>query len=227
MTILESLHPDYLWHVRQALRFGPITITTRMTVVRLLDGSLWVHSPISPSQELIADLSAIGDVRYVIAPNKAHHLFFLSFLEAYPKAQGWVAPGLKAKRPDLQHYSEIAEQPAWSDELQAFFIDGLPIINETVWFQKATGTLILTDLLFCFGPGNNAGLAGAIAKLLGVYGRLGMSRTMKFAVKDKAALARSVKPLLSLPVERIILAHDQIIEDQALTQLRRAFAWLL
>jgi hypothetical protein len=217
--------PNSVWHAQQPLKFGPISITTRMTVVRLRDGSLWVHSPIAPTPDLIDGLRSLGTVRYVIAPNKSHHLFFLAFLNAHPEAVGFISAGLELKRPDLSRFQHIPSEAPWTSEIQGFFIEGLPILNETAWFHIGTGTLILTDLLFCFAE-SNRGIAALVSKLLGVYGKLGMSRTMKLAVKDKRALANSVFPLLSLPVQRVIVAHDQIVEEQALRKLKEAFAWL-
>jgi len=175
---------------------------------------------------MIAQLQALGPVEYVIAPNKSHHLFLLDFMGAFPTAKAWVAPGLHDKRPDLLGHPSLAgREDLWEPELQGFFIDGLPLINETVWFHPATGTLILTDLLFFFGS-ETRGFSRLLARLLGVYNHLGMSRTMKLLVKDKAALARSVRPLLDLPVQRIIVAHGQVVEKDARQALARAFAWL-
>jgi Domain of unknown function (DUF4336) len=222
---LQCLSPNSLWHATQPITFGPISLSTRMTVVRLQDGSLWVHSPITPTPELINDLAAIGRVRWVVAPNRSHHLFFLPFLAAHPSAEGFIAPGLAAKRPDLKDYPALSTSAPWCGELTAFVIQGLPVLNETVWFHPATGTLIVTDLLFCFST-QNKGFTKLVAKLLGVYGSLGMSRTMKLLVKDKPAFRQSVAALLALPVTRIILAHDQIISDQCPTKLASAFAWL-
>ena len=223
---LECIVPDLLWHATQPLRFGPLQISSRMTVVRLSDGSLWVHSPITPTPDLVDALNRLGSVRYVVAPNKSHHLFFLPFLEAMPSAQGFVAPGLESKRPDLDRFARIPLDAPWSTDLLAFRIEGLPILQETVWFHPRTGTLILTDLLFCFSTAHR-GLAGLVTRLLGVRGVLAMSRTMKLAVRDRQALAASVAPLLDLPVQRVVLAHDQIIVQQAREQLAQAFAWLL
>mgnify|MGYP005847767769 FL=1 len=224
--VLHELVADSVWFTQQPLRFGPIRLTTRMTVIRLQDGSLWVHSPVMPSPELSAELARLGPVLYVVAPNKSHHLFFLPFMHANPAALGFVAPGLAKKRPDLASIPVIPRDAPWSDELPGWFIEGLPIIDETVWFHRSSGTLLLTDLLFCFGP-DNTGLAAWVAGLLGVRNKLAMSRTMKLLTKDRLALRRSVEPLLSLPVKRVVLAHDQIIENAPIEQLRKAFSWLL
>ena len=224
MLLTCTVH-NAVWHAQQPLKFGPISLTTRMTVVRLRDGSLWVHSPIFPTQELIDELQKLGAVRYVVAPNKTHHLFFLEFLNAHPPAQGFIAAGLESKRPDLSRFPHASREAPWGPEIEGFFIEGLPILNETVWFHSDTGTLILTDLLFCFSEATR-GVTGLVAKLLGVHGKLRMSRTMKLSTKDKQALARSVLPLLSLPVQRVIVAHDQIIDEQPVQKLVQAFAWL-
>jgi len=222
---LHELVPNSIWYAQQSLHFGPIKIQTRMTVIRLRDGALWVHSPIEPTPSLLAELSSLGEVRYVLAPNRTHHLFFRRFLNSFPQARGFVAPGLAQKANDLSQYPVLPTPGPWQDELQSWFIDGLPVLSETVWFHVNTGTLLLTDLLFCFGT-NNTGLAKIVARLLGVYDRLGMSLTMKLMTKDKQALRRSIEPLLLLPVQRIVLAHDQIIEEQPTIRLREAFKWL-
>ena len=223
---LHELITNRIWYAQQRLHFGPIEIQTRMTVIRLRDGALWVHSPIDPTPSLVAELSSLGDVRYVLAPNRTHHLFFRRFLKSFPQATGFVAPGLAKKVNDLSQYAVIPTPGPWRDELRSWFIDGLPVLSETVWFHEDTGTLLLTDLLFSFGT-NNTGLAKLVAKLLGVYDRLGMSLTMKLMTKDKQALRRSIEPLLLLAVQRIVLAHDQVIQEQPRIKLTEAFEWLL
>jgi hypothetical protein len=222
---LVCIVPDALWHAQQPLKFGPLSITTRMTVVRLGDGSLWVHSPVTPTAGLVESLRAIGPVRHVVAPNKSHHLYFLDFLRAFPEARGHVAEGLEIKRPALAGFARIPRESPWSPDLQGFFIAGLPILNETAWFHAGTGSLILTDLLFCFSRANR-GLGALVSRLLGVHDRLGMSRTMKLAVANRRELAASVAPLLALPVRRVIVAHDEIVDHDPAARLARAFAWL-
>jgi len=222
---LHELVPNHIWYAQQSLNFGPIKIKTRMTVIRLRDGALWVHSPIEPTPSLLAELSTLGAVRYVLAPNRTHHLFFRRFLKSFPQAKGFVAPGLAEKIDDLSQYPIIPMPGPWRDELKGWFIDGLPVLSETVWFHENTGTLLLTDLLFSFGT-HNTGMAKLVARLLGVYDRLGMSLTMKLMTKNKQALRRSIEPLLLLPVQRIVLAHDQVIDKQPVKKLREAFEWL-
>ena len=51
------------------------------------------------------------------------------------------------------------------------------MLTETVWFHHDTGTLVVTDLLFCFSP-TTRGVTAFVATLLGVNGKLGMTRSM-------------------------------------------------
>ena len=222
---LSELVSGSIWHAQQVLRLGPIELATRMTIVRLQDGGLWVHSPIQPAPELLSLVRRIGTVRHVVAPNRSHHLFFLPFITAFPGAEGWIAPGLADKRPDLRLYPDLSSDEPWASELRPFFIHGLPWLNETVWFHAETGTLVVTDLLFHVGKNPSLRVRVA-ARALGIYERLGMSRTMKRMVRNKASFTASVAPLLELPVQRILLSHDSVVEVDALEQLRAAFAWL-
>lgn len=210
---LITIVPNQIWYAQQVLKFGPFAITSRMTVVRLQSGKLWIHSPITPTPALIAALDKLGSVQFVVAPNKVHHLHFLPFMQTFPYATIDDA-GI-----------ELTGSSSWTAELQAIFIEGIPTLRETAWFHQPSGTLILTDLLACFGS-NNTGVNRLVARLLGVYENLTMSRTIKFLVKDKSALARSVKLLLALDVQRIVVSHDQIIEMDAKQKLEQAFRWL-
>ena len=46
--------------------------TTRMTVVRLYDGSLWVDSPVTVPSETLSRITELGPVRYLVAATQRH-----------------------------------------------------------------------------------------------------------------------------------------------------------
>ena len=52
---------------------------TRMTVVRLASGGLWLHSPTQISDGLRAELDALGPVRHLVSPNRIHYSHMLSW----------------------------------------------------------------------------------------------------------------------------------------------------
>jgi hypothetical protein len=224
---LETLIADQIWHAQVPIRFGPLAIRTRMTVVRLGDGSLWVHSPIAPAPALVGELQSLGCMRFVVAPNKAHHRFLPGFLAAFPEAEGFVPDGLVTRRPELARFTRltagVAEQ--WQPELVPRFIAGLPHLDEYAWLHVPTGTLLLTDLLACVGP-DTPRVVQWLARTVGIRDRLGMSATLRRLVADREAFAASVDRLLELDFDRVIVAHDQVVERSGRTQVRDAFAWL-
>ena len=48
----------------------PLPFTTRMTVVRLSNGELFLHSPIKFDRRLAEELSKFGTVRHLVSPNQ-------------------------------------------------------------------------------------------------------------------------------------------------------------
>src|SRR5215468_1137491 len=85
---------------------------TRMALVRLTDGGLFVWSPVALSPALRTEVDALGEVRVIVAPNSLHHLFLAEWKSAYPAAKLIAAPGLAEKRKDLAFDGELADAPA-------------------------------------------------------------------------------------------------------------------
>ena len=80
---LRQLAQD-LWVAERTQRFYGLEVGTRMTVIRLADGSLLLHSPVALASELRRELDAIGRVCFAVAPNRVHHLYAGKVAEAYP-----------------------------------------------------------------------------------------------------------------------------------------------
>ena len=43
-----------------------------MAVLRLSDGSIWVHSPVNLDDDLAAALAELGEVKHIVTPNYEH-----------------------------------------------------------------------------------------------------------------------------------------------------------
>lgn len=84
---------ESLWIAEgERIRMLGIPFGTRMTIVRLADGGMWLHSPIAARDELVAAVEALGPIRHIVAPNKFHHLFVGEWLERFPYATSWSGP---------------------------------------------------------------------------------------------------------------------------------------
>ena len=71
-VLLETPAPT-LWHVTHHFKANGLAVSSRMTVVCLVGKRLWLHSPVPNTGVLRADLLALGEVAYIIAPSKTHH----------------------------------------------------------------------------------------------------------------------------------------------------------
>jgi hypothetical protein len=80
-----------------SIDFYGLPFSTRMTVVRLADGGLWVHSPIPLEGALAAELAALGPVQALVAPNWIHYYYLPQWQARFPSAQTWAAPGVQAR----------------------------------------------------------------------------------------------------------------------------------
>jgi hypothetical protein len=214
-----------LWHMESRLVVAGLPLTSRMTVARFADGRLWIHSPVRFGPEVREQIAALGEVAWIVAPNNAHHLFMNKCKQAFPDARLVGAPGLADKRPDLANLHTLEEtiDPAWAADLEQVLVRGLPFINETMWFHKASATLIATDILQCW-CGHLDWRTAAYARVTGVRKHLDVPRTVRLLIRDKRAAAASAAAVLRWPFTRVVTAHNAIVEHDAHAAVAAAFA---
>ena len=222
--MLQAIATD-LWCATHRFKSMGLALSSRMTVVRFPDGALWLHSPVPLTEPLKNELDRLGSVRWIVAPNLAHHLFAGEALKAYPSAQLWGAPGLKKKRPDLTSLRALPRDALaeWAPALEQVFVDGMPLVRETVWFHRPSQTLIATDLCMWF-QGEWPWRSRMYGHLNGVMNGLAVSRLVRLVTRDKSAADASCQRILEWPIERVVMAHDSIVDTQAKAQLAKALS---
>lgn len=219
---------ENLWIVERRQSFYGLEVGTRMTVIRLVDGSLLLHSPVALEAELRRELDAIGPVRFTVAPNRVHHLYAGDVAKAYPEARLWVAPGLERKRPDLVFEGVLDDDAPleWREEVGQVFFRGRPYENEVVFFHRPSRTLLLCDLAFNFGP-RAAAPTRFLMRLIRSYGHFGPSRLDPLLIRDRAAAKQSLERILAWDFDRVIVAHGEVLDSGGHAALQRGYAWLL
>ncbi len=226
---LEPLGTD-LWHATHAFKANGLPITTRMTVVRLPGHKLLIHSPIPmpPGSALLRQVQDLGNVAFIVAPNKMHHLFLEPCAQAFPNARVYGPKGLAQKRPDLAarlHELPAGDLPEWLPDPEHFAFEGIPAGNESVWFHRPSATLIVTDLLQWMA-GDLPWSTRVYAALTGVRRKLAVPLTVRALVRDRSAGARSAERVLRWPFERVVMAHNQVLDTHARAQVTQALAVL-
>ena len=217
---------DEVWVADAPNRFYGLEFGSRMTVVRLGDGSLLLHSPIAIDQAMKTEIDALGPVRHIIAPNVYHHLHAKTASELYPSAKLHLAPGLDKKRPDMRADAILGggQEPSWQGEIDAIPIEGYRL-NETVFVHHLSRTLLCSDLLENFRTSDDW-YTRVFLKLNGVHGKPGVSRALRMAFRDKRAARKSIDAILEHPFDRIALAHGDPITHDGRETLRSGYAWL-
>jgi hypothetical protein len=224
---LRPVAPD-LWVADRPQTFYGLPVGTRMTVIRLPGRALLLHSPVELDTDLRTELDAIGRVRYVVAPNRVHHLYAGAVATAYPDARLWIGPGLERKRPDLVCEAILGDDPPaeWRGTVDQVFFRGRPYENEVVFFHRPSRTLILCDLAFNFSAGT-ATVTRLLMTLLRSYGRFGPSTLDPLLIRDRPAARASLERILAWDFDRVIVAHGDVLESGGHAALRHGYSWLL
>jgi hypothetical protein len=198
----------------------------RMSVLPLASGTLALVSPIPIDDALAREIEVLGEVGFLIAPNLLHHLYLAAASERYPDARVLAPPGLRSKRPDLRIDATL--DAALPDELAAsievLHIAGAPTFDEYALFHSSSRTLVVTDLVFnvrADGP-----LAHLVLFMVGCHGKLAQSRVWRIGIKDRPAARESMKAVLALPFETLVMAHGEIVGADARAKLAHALRWL-
>jgi hypothetical protein len=217
-----------IWIVERPQRFYGLEVGTRMTVIRLADGSLLLHSPVELDAALRRELDAIGQVRFAVAPNRVHHLYAGDVARAYPGTRLWIGPGLERKRPDLVFVAVLGDEAPeeWRAEVDQVFFRGRPYENEVVFFHRASRTLVMCDLAFNFGP-RAAAPTRFLMRLMRSYGSFGPSKLDPLLIRDRPAARASLERILAWDFDRVIVAHGDVLETGGRAALRAGYSWLL
>jgi hypothetical protein len=217
---LTSLAPD-LWIATRQFTNELGVVTSRMTVIRLKDRRILLHSPVPSDPDLRSAVENLGQVAALIAPNLFHHQFLSEWKAAFPVAKAFCAPDLAAKRNDFKFDGvlEDVSPPEWRGQVDQLLIKGIPEYGEVVFFHRASRSLVVGDLVFNYTPAQAASDPGG-ADGLGPHGRI------RSAISDPNALRESIENVIRWPFDRVIVAHGEIVESGGHASFREGFAFL-
>ncbi|MFZ5890565.1 MAG: DUF4336 domain-containing protein [Myxococcota bacterium] len=210
-----------LWEAEHHRYEGGMHHRMRMTVVRRASGGLWLHSPVPIDDELADTLAKLGRVEDIVAPNRFHYRFARDAKARYGGARLWAAPGLAEKRPEIAFDDQLSEGAPWKEELPAVSIGGAPAWSEYVFLHAASGSLICTDLLFNVGDEPHAATR-VLYWALGVSAKFGTNRVWRWLAKDRLALRESLDRVLSWRIERVVMAHGDVVNLRGPDELASA-----
>lgn len=110
--------------------FG-LMFTTRMVIVKLSDGSLWLSSPVAVPLDTLQQITRLGVVRYPVAATPRHVWRLEPWHTLFPEAQLWAARSTlftlkKGHLPFSGTLGDTAFQ-GWAEDLDQLAFKGNPL----------------------------------------------------------------------------------------------------
>lgn len=227
--MLEAFAPNLYVAEGPTVPFFGFPYPTRMALARLADGNLWVWSPIALSGELASAVAALGTVRYIVSPNKIHHLFLSEWAKRWPEARLYAPPGLARKRSDLHFAAELGDQPdpAWAAEIDQVIFRGSVAMQEVAFFHRPSRTAIIGDLIQRHRESSLSGWKGMVMRLDGLVGQHGSTpREWRASFLRRAATRAARDQVLGWKAERLLIAHGECAQTGATPIIARALRWI-
>ena len=208
----------------------PLPFTTRMTVVCLTNGDLFLHSPIKFDEALGNDLLGLGTVRHLVSPNQFHYAHIGEWWKIFPDAITWASQHVRqrarARHIDVTFTRDLGVNAPeeWRRDIdQTLFPGGY--FKEFIFFHKASKTLILTDTIINIELNKMPEPWRTATKLTGMYhprGQIFFGMRLPLLLqrwKAKAAVAK----IHSWQPERILLSHGRCFESHGDKVIKRIF----
>jgi hypothetical protein len=211
--------------------FG-IMFTTRMTIIKLSDGSLWLDSPVSVPPDTLKRIAGLGPVRYLVAATPRHFWRLAEWHRLFPEAEVWASRTtpftLKKDGPASTNVLTDLPPEYWRNDLDQLAFKGNPLIEEILFFHKQSRTLLMDDLIQNHSAVQGKPVRNALLKVAGVaspYGGVPLDMRLSFIHRNLAR--QSLEKLLSWDFESLIIAHGVCIQKNAKPFVERAFRWLM
>jgi len=206
----------------------PLPFTTRMTVVRLSDGDLFLHSPVRFERRLADELKQLGRVRHLISPNQFHYAHIGEWADAFPDAIAWASPRVRqrarARHLNIRFARDLGAAPPeeWREDLdQTLFPGGY--FKELIFFHWGTRTLVVADSIINIELDKMDEPWRTATKLTGMaypYGRtfFGMRLPVLFQRRAAGTVAAKIR---DWQPKRVLLCHGRCFDADAEEIIRR------
>jgi hypothetical protein len=231
--MLEPLGPCLWFADGGIVSFNGFDYPTRMVVVRLASGELWLWSPIEKTAAIEEEVRALGRIRHLVSPNKLHHLFLGEWQAAFPDAETWGTAATIAKCGNLRFSEPLGDNPpaAWEGQIDQFHFSNSPFMDELIFFHRASRTAIIADLSQTFSeaflkrhwPWWLRSIA-RLSKMVEGWGYPPIDYRITF--RDRAKAREKIRALIEENPHHVVVAHGEVIRANGEAFLRRAFSWL-
>lgn len=209
---------DELWIADgPPVRFFGVPYPTRMIVVRLSNGSLWIDSPVTATRAQASQLEQLGPVAHLVSPTPLHDWRLTQWSEFFPQAQAWKARTVRD-----------ATLTAWKSDIDQLPFLGSRVLAEIEFFHRRSRTLVMGDFVQNFQPERGRPVRNALLRLGGILqGGTPRDLRLSFAGKRYRRMGQeSLRQMLSWDFDKVVPAHGDCVEIDAKSFVTRSFRWL-
>lgn len=227
--MLEEFAPSLYILDGPVVSFFGFPYPTRMAVVRLQDGGLWVWSPVALNEALKNAVEAIGAVQHIVSPNKIHHLFLAEWANRWPDARLYAPPGLITKKPELKFDTELRDTPesAWEQDIDQVVFRGSILMEEVEFFHRESRTAIIGDMVQRHPEKDMKGWKGRIMRFDGLVGTNGSTpREWRASFLRRGLTRKARDKLIAWKADNLVIAHGECVKTKANEVLAKALDWI-
>lgn len=219
---------DSLWTATTPIRFAGTWFPHVMTVVRLRDGSVMLHSPCRPSAALLDEIAQIGAVAHVVAPNWFHDLYLREYRAAYPRAAFWGPRLLRRQHSEIiDEVLDAATSAPWAAELAHVSLSGLLSFDEAIFFYARNRTLIVADFLTnAVADQKTPALTRLGYRFFRLDGRLRVFPILRcFGFSSRMSMRSAAAQIIAWDPQHVIVGHGHPLLGGVSGELRAALSW--
>lgn len=227
MELIEYI-PDQIWLKSYPVHYAGCDFTARMSVIRLDDTRLMLHSPCEIDAATESAICSLGEVACIVAPGSYHYFYVSSAQEAFPDAETYICPGIERKRPDIEFDWLLGNRPPeiWHGVLDQVLVRGTKFIWEVAFLHQQSRTLLLVDLIENVTdqtPNVDWQLKLWWKVVMHMWNRAAPAPEYQLGWGDKRVVKECLNRVLNWDFERIIIAHGDNIESNAEAVAREAW----
>jgi hypothetical protein len=211
---------ENLWCVQGTMPDGKTT--RKMSVVRMRDGSLFVHNAVALEEPAMQELEAFGRPAFIVVPGAFHRQDARIWKDRYPSAKV-VSPrgATKSVSKIVPVELSYAEAPG-DDSVKLAHFDGVKEREGYVEVHSADGTTLIVNDVMCNLPKSG----GFLGFFMAPTGQPSVPRVTRWLIANRrGALGEDIERLSKIPdLRRLVFSHGDNIEVNVAGALQTARA---
>jgi hypothetical protein len=183
-----------------------------MTVVRLGNGRLVLHSAIALQEDAIKQIEAWGKLAYLVVPNGFHRMDAPAYKKRFPHLVVLAPSGSRKKVGQVVTVDAAYEDFPADETLRFEPLHGISDVEGAMFVRSPDGvTIVLSDIVFNMDRKRDP-LGFFFTTLMGSAPGPRISRLAKWTmVKDAAALKEDLARFAATPqLTRLIVSHEKV-----------------